>query len=125
VRAGEAEGRVMYLQGLGSTWKLESDGTWVDCDTGFSFLDWNCWNPFNPQLAGPQASNPTVPSNPLTDIALGVDQTGSGTPISGTDYLSAVAGNGLSWVAIAGIAVIGVLGLTVILPALTGGGRRR
>ena len=76
------------IAGLGATWKQNSDGSWVDCDLWSNVFNLSCWNPSNPQLAGPTASNPTALSNPLTDAALGVYTYGSGETISNVDYLS-------------------------------------
>ena len=94
----------MYQLGLGTTWKQNADGTFVDCDLWSNFFDSACWNPLNPQLAGPTAANPTAPSNPLTDIALGVDSTGSGEPLTVSDYASSFLGSGtnLFWLGILG-----------------------
>ena len=80
----------MTGRGMGDTWKLDSDGNWVNCDDWTNIFTLACWNPANPQLAGPSASNPTTPSNPLTDAAIGVSTTGSGAALTTTDWLSAL-----------------------------------
>jgi hypothetical protein len=100
-------------QGLGTTWKLDASGNWVDCDLWSNFFVGACWNPSNPQLAGPSATNPTAPSNPVTDIALGVDTTGSGQPLTATDYLSSYLDpTNLLWL---GAIVLGVIVLKDLL----------
>jgi hypothetical protein len=101
----------MYRLGLGSTWKQTTDGTFVDCDLASNLFTGACWNPFNPQLAGPATANPTAPSNPLTDVALGVNQTGSGQDFTLSDYTSSILGSGSSlvWVGLIGVGLIVVL----------------
>jgi hypothetical protein len=90
-------------RGLGTTWKQNTDGTWVDCDLASNLLVGACWNPFNPQLAGPTTSDPTAPSNPITDIALGIDSTGSGAALTTSDYASSFLGSGTNLLWLVGL----------------------
>ena len=95
--------------GLGSTWKLDGSGNWVDCDLWSNMLNGSCWNPWNPQLAGPNSVTPNAPSNPVTDVALGAGS------FSLSDYVNSVVEDpsGIIWMG--ALVVVGVIVVKEIL----------